>query len=182
MSMLFLLYLFLKISRVVCIMWFHPWCKFCSLCVRGSREHMELLSQGPEEGECDWGWDEAWESSSGFPPSLHHGSVVIPMSRVMLLLFLGAEQVHILCLAQQWVCPPVRSILLTVLVCTNWIWLSPCHFVKDSLTVVALTAVCASHARVCSHVSHNPNVPHVGFSWFTLFSPLVSEEEQAPLG
>lgn len=58
--MLLLLHLFLKISRVVCIIWFRPCPKFCSLCVRGSREHVELLSQDPEEE--DWGWNERLRS------------------------------------------------------------------------------------------------------------------------
>lgn len=46
--------------------------------------------------------------------------------------------------------------------------------------VVALAAVCASPDRDYSHgpsVTLNPNVPHVGFFWFILFSPGVSEEE-----
>lgn len=76
MSMLFLLLLFLKISRVVCIICFHPCNKFCSLCVRGRRQHVELLSQAGEE----WKWPRvrwgAWESSPSFPSWLHHRAAV----------------------------------------------------------------------------------------------------------
>ena len=74
MSMLFLLFLFFKISRAVCIICFHPCSKFCSLCVRGRRARGATESSHWRKGawlRVRWG---AWESSPGFPSWLHHGS------------------------------------------------------------------------------------------------------------
>lgn len=173
MSMLSLLYLFLKISRVVCIIWFHPCSKFCSLCVRGSREQVELLRQDLEERECDWGWDERLGSQvlaslPDFTMDLPCDAAPFPWSREGACLMpcttmtaSSREEFFVDCS-----CLHKLALAFTLLLC------------EGQPKVVA--AVCASPDRDYSHgpsVTLNPNVPHVGFFWFILFSPGVSEEE-----
>lgn len=55
---IFFCFYFLKISSVFFVICFHPCDQFFSLCVRGRRQHVELLSQANEERKCDWGLDE----------------------------------------------------------------------------------------------------------------------------
>lgn len=59
---IFFCFLFLKISKAVCIMCFHPCSKFCFLCVRGRRQRMKLLNQDTEKKKHNWGLNEEPES------------------------------------------------------------------------------------------------------------------------
>lgn len=80
---------------------------------------------------------EVWESSPVFLSCLHHASVwSSPWAVWCCSISLELRRSMSYALRNKD-CVLQRGFLLTVLVCTNWLWLSPFHFVKDSLKVVA---------------------------------------------